>query len=60
MPELTKMGYDMIIDRIVNRQLKELPEGLTVQELNQWLTGYATCQNHILDIIIMLRDDFAR
>lgn len=59
MPELTKQGYDNIIDRIVNRTV-EPPKTLTVQALNAWLNGYAQCQLEILDIIETLRDTNGR
>lgn len=56
MPEvLTKMGYDMIIERIVNRTVQP-PDDMTVEMLNTWLTGYAKCQNDVLEIIGKLKD----
>lgn len=57
--ELTKMGYDNIVDRIVNRQV-DPPKNLTVTALNAWLSGYAKCQLEILDIIETLRDTNGR
>lgn len=60
MPEgLTKMGYDMIFERIVNRTVQP-PDDMTVEMLNAWLTGYAKCQNDVLEIIGKLKDQFGR
>ena len=50
MKELTEYGYEAIIGRVKNR-IVEPPKNLTIEQLNEWLTGYATCQNDILDII---------
>lgn len=57
--ELTKQGYDFIIDRIVNRKV-EPPSGYTLNELGVYLTAYAKCQHDILDLIIRLRDENGR
>lgn len=56
---LTKIGYDQIIDRIVNRTV-DPPKDMNCFALNAWLQGYADCQNAIIDIIEKLRDDFGR
>lgn len=57
--ELTKMGYDNIIYRIVNREISP-PGVMTIQVMNAWLAGYAQCQNDILSIIEALRDTNGR
>lgn len=57
--ELTKMGYDQIVEHIVNRTVQP-PNDITVEMLNTWLTGYATCQNNILDIIVKLKENYGR
>ena len=57
--ELTKMGYDAIISRIVNRVV-EPPNGKTTYELTAWLAGYAKCQNDVLEIIGKLKDQYGR
>ena len=60
MPEgLTKMGYDEIFNRIVNRTVKP-PQDLTVEMLNEWLSGYAQCQDDILTIIGSMKDQYGR
>ena len=59
MGELTKNGYELVIDKIVNRTL-DPPKGLNVFELNTWLNAYAECQKDIIDILIKLRDDCQR
>lgn len=59
MPELTKQGYDNIIDRIINREV-EPPKDKNCAELNAWLQGYADCQNAIIDIIESLKNQFGR
>lgn len=57
--ELTKVGYSLIIDRIVNRKV-EPPKGLDAIGLLNWCSAYAQCQNDILDIIEKLRDSNGR
>ena len=59
MAELTKQGYDMIIERIINRRIKP-PDMFDLDALTAWLNGYAKCQNDILDIIEKLRDSNGR
>lgn len=59
MGELTKSGYDQIIDKIVNREI-EPPKGMNCFALNAWLQGYADCQNAIIDIVEKLRDQYGR
>ena len=59
MGELTKIGYDQIIDKIVNREI-EPPKGMNCVALNEWLQGYADCQNAIIDIVEKLRDQYGR
>lgn len=60
MPEgLTKMGYDMIVDRIITKKIQP-PSDKTCFELNAWLQGYADCQNAILEIIGKMKDQYGR
>jgi len=59
MPELTKQGYDMIIDRIVNRTIK-VPEDMPLNELQAWMTGYGKCQLDIIDLIVALKESNGR
>lgn len=60
MPEgLTKMGYDMIVEHIINRKIQP-PNDKTCFELNAWLQGYADCQNTILEIIEKMKDQYGR
>ena len=60
MPEgLTKTGYDLIIDKIINRTVQP-PNGKTAYELTAWLTGYADCQRAVVDIINKLKDQYGR
>lgn len=56
---LTQMGYDQIVERIVNRTVQP-PDDMTVEMLNAWLTGYAKCQNDVLEIIGKLKDQYGR
>lgn len=48
-------GYDMIIDRIVNREV-EPPKFENVRSMNAWLNGYARCQFEILELISELKE----
>lgn len=56
---LTKIGYDQIIERIVNRTV-EPPTDKNCVELNAWLQGYADCQSAVLDIILRMKDQYGR
>ena len=56
---LTKMGYDGLIERIINRTIQP-PNDKKWYELNAWLQGYAACQNNILLIIEELKDQYGR
>jgi len=57
--ELTKAGYSLIIDKVVNRKV-DPPQGLDAVGLLNWCSAYAQCQNDILDIIEKLRDSNGR
>lgn len=57
--QLTKMGYDQIMERIINRTVQP-PDDMTVEMLNAWLTGYAACKNDMLEIIGKLKDQYGR
>ena len=59
MEELTKIGYDNIIDRIINRKV-ETPKDMNCITLHAWLTGYTDCQHDIINIIKELRDQNGR
>lgn len=59
MGELTKQGYDMIIDRIHGMQV-ETPTILTATELQIWIQAYIQCQDTIIDLIAGLRDKYGR
>lgn len=59
MEGLTKMGFDQIIERIVNRQF-EPPRGKTLLEFSSYLTGYADCQHDIILLLQELRDQYER
>ena len=56
---LTSIGYNYIIDQIVNRKVQP-PKEMYTMELSAWLTGYAKCQNDIIDIINKLKDQYGR
>ena len=56
---LTKMGYDDLMSRVVNRTIQP-PDGMTVDKLHAWLSGYAKCQHDILEIICELKDQYGR
>lgn len=51
---MTDIGYTQIIDKIKNRNV-DVPTDKNVTELMGWMTGYATCQNDIIDILMELR-----
>lgn len=59
MEGLTKMGFDQIIERIVNRQF-DPPRGKNLRALSDYLTGYADCQNDIISLLQELRDRYGR
>ena len=59
MSELTKQGYDMIIDRIQDMQV-ETPTILTAVGLQIWIQAYTQCQDAIIDLIAELRDKYGR
>lgn len=57
--ELTKHGYSMIIDRIIEMRV-EPPNILTAAGLATWIQAYSQCQNEIIDLIAKLRDSNGR
>ena len=59
MEGLTKMGYDEIINRILNRTVQP-PNDMRVETLDAWLIGYAKCQSDVLEIIGKLKDQYGR
>ena len=59
MPDLTKQGYDMIIDRVINMKITP-PGGLTIAELKRWMEGHADAQASILSILEQMKDSNGR
>lgn len=59
MADLTKQGYDMIIDRIQDMNV-ETPTILTATGLQIWIQAYTQCQDEIIDLIAKLRDSNGR
>lgn len=59
MEGLTKIGYDDIINRILNRTVQP-PNDMRVETLDAWLIGYAKCQSDVLEIIGKLKDQYGR
>lgn len=59
MEGLTKMGFDQIIERIVNRHF-DPPRGKNLLEFSGYLDGYADCQNDIISLLQELRDQYGR
>lgn len=59
MRELTKQGYDMIIDRIEDMSV-ETPTILTAVGLQIWIQAYTQCQHDIIDMLEDLRDSNGR
>ena len=57
--ELTKQGYNLIIDRIMEMHV-EPPNILTAAGLATWIQAYNQCQNEIIDLIGELRDKHGR
>ena len=49
------MKADEIRDRIINREIEPI-SGVSVAELDMWLTGYAKCQLDILNILEELEE----
>ena len=45
---------NLVISKVVNRAV-EVPNDMTVSELNSWLNGYARCQDDILELIDELK-----
>ncbi len=45
---------NLVISKVVNRSV-EVPNDMTVSELNSWLNGYARCQDDILELIDELK-----
>lgn len=58
-PELTKMGYDMILDRI-GRLKVTMPDAMTSNEMMLWLGGYQECKNQIVDLVEKLKTENER
>lgn len=56
---LTKIGYEDIINRILNRTVQP-PNDMRVETLDAWLIGYAKCQSDVLEIISKLKDQCGR
>lgn len=54
--ELTKLRVANLIERIVNRKVKQ-EEAMETPRLNAWLNGYVQCQNDVLDIIDEMRGE---
>ena len=47
---MTEIDYKYIRDKIMNRSV-DPPKDLTLGLLQGWLTGYAQCQQDILEVI---------
>jgi len=52
---ISPMGVDRLKNMILERPVN-IPEGMTAYELQNFLNGYATCQNDVIDIIEDLYD----
>lgn len=59
MEGLTKMGFDQIIERVLNMKTT-LPELLTVDEARLYLEGYSRCQIEIFKLLNELKDQYGR
>lgn len=59
MADLTKQGYDMIIDRVTNLKITP-PQSLTIIELKRWMEGHADAQASILSILEQMKDSNGR
>lgn len=59
MSNLTPQGYELIVDRIVNRAIVP-PAGLSMEQLQIWCSAYAKCQSDIIDLIIELKNNMPR
>ena len=56
---LTKIGYDEIIRRIMERPVRP-PTNMTVEPLNAWMQGYVECQNAVIEMLVTLKDQYGR
>ena len=59
MPDLTKQGYDMIIDRVINMKITP-PDGLTIAELKRWMEGHADAQAEVVAMVEQMKDSNGR
>ena len=46
-----KTPIESLKEKILNGCVSDIPEKLSVRELNSWLNGYARCQIDILEMI---------
>ena len=52
---MTDIGIKDIENRVSGRQVYP-PEGLTCEQLQAWLAGYAQCQRDVMDVIEELKE----
>ena len=57
--DITKVGIEHIITQIKERSIYP-PEGLTVEQLQAWLSGYSQCQGDVLDVIESIKEGASR
>ena len=53
---MTKTGYEYIVQCIKGR-IVEPPIGYSCKDLGYWLSGYAKCQQDIIDILKNMTED---
>ncbi len=59
MAELTKQGYDLILDRILNHKVS-YPAPMVARDMQIWVDGYSDCLAEVCKIIEELRDECGR
>ena len=52
---MTDIGYDFVIEKIVNRLITIPNDDYTINMLSAWLSGYAQCQHDVIEIIEEMR-----
>ena len=57
MSKVTPMGIDELISRIKNRTVNLPDSSVTLQSLNDWITGYTAANDDILSIVYEFREE---
>lgn len=57
---MTDIGYENIIEKLVNRVVTMPDDDYNLEMLSAWLSGYAQCQHDVLEIIEDLKKGSAQ